>query len=194
MLSLHSIPDEDDMALPPNKIINPNGPVKLPKHKPVPPPLVGPFLPLGGDYADILAYFVERGRPTYQFTGMPVNMALAAIELWAPVAIAPVPFVYLFLDNSIASQSWYYISAYLWNGGMPYAHAGAVSGSPGPMTLISNDLTLPPNEGIMMAVIPPSQGCTIANQNPPYTYPGLNNPNLQQVSFGAAPGEYPSWW
>src|SRR3984957_11290286 len=117
MLSLHSILDDDDMGLPPNKIINPNGPVKLPKHKPVPPPLVVPFLPLGGDYADILAYFVERGRPTYQFTGMPVTMALAAIELWAPVAIAPVPFVYLFLDNSIASQSWYYISAYLWNGG-----------------------------------------------------------------------------
>ena len=189
----HSLLDDDVTLRPPNKLINP-GTVKLPRHKPLPPPLVGPFLPLGGNYADILAYFVERGRPTYQFTGMPVTKALVAIELWAPVAVALVPFVYLFLDNSIASQSWYYISAYVWNGGTPYANAGAVSGSPGPMTLISNDLTLPPNEGIMLGVIPTSQGCTVANSNPPYTYPGLTNPMLTQVSFGSAPGLEPSWW
>jgi hypothetical protein len=182
------------VALPPNKLINPNGPMKVPRLKPVPPPLIGPFLPIGGDYADVLAYFVERGRPTYQFVGMPVNMALVAIEVWAPVAITILPFVYLFLDNSMASQSWYYISAYLNNGGRPdNPSTGAVSGSPGPMTLISNDLTLPPNEGIMSANIPSSQGCTPSNE-PGYTFPGLNNPMLQQVTFGAAPALEPSWW
>jgi hypothetical protein len=182
------------MKLPPNKLVNPNGPVKLHGLKPVPPPLVGPFLPLGGDYADVLAYFVERGRPTYQFTGMPVTKALVAIELWAPVAIALLPFVYLFLDASIASQSWYYVSAYLSNGGpVDNPSTGAVSGSPGPMTLISNDLTLPPNEGIMSAYIPSSQGCTVSNE-PGYTFPGLNNPMLQQVTFGSAPALEPSWW
>ena len=70
------------------------------------PPLVyGPDLPIGGDYGTILAYFVNRGRPTYGFFGMPPSMAVVGVEAFNVDFVALVPVVYLFLDQSMVSES-----------------------------------------------------------------------------------------
>ena len=154
--------------------------------------IVGPNLPLGGSYGDVLSYFVERGRPTYQFSDMPVEMALVAVELWAYLPGAIMPCVYVFLDASLISECWYYVYRYVNPLAPPAPTTGAVGGSPGPLGLISQNVALPANEGIFLAVLPPSLGAVPPSGDVTY-YPSSTS-LLRQVSLGVAPIIEPPWW
>lgn len=157
-----------------------------------PQPVVGPNLPIGGDYGTVVSYFIMRGRPTYGFSDQAPGMALVAIELFALFPGVILPCVYLYLDSSMVSECWYYEYRYVNNLGPPATTMGAVSGSPGPLVLISENVYLPPNEGIMLAQIPQSPGAIPAATN--LVYNPANNPLLTQVTFGNAPVLEPPWW
>jgi hypothetical protein len=96
-------------------------------------------------------------------------LGLAYLAIFVPVAMG-----YLYLDASLTSQSWYYISRYLANGqySVPPA-AGSRGNEYGPMSLISQDLSATPANGAFPFFIP-------APGKPP-------NPYLIQVSVGLAP-------
>jgi hypothetical protein len=68
-----------------------------------------------------------------------------------------------------------------------------VNGSPGPLVLISANVNLPPNEGIMLAQIPQSAGAIPGGGTNLVYYPA-NNPLLTQVTLGNAPVLEPPWW
>lgn len=74
---------------------------------PYPYVIYGPGLPIGGDYGTILTYFVNRGRPTYGFFGMPPGMAVVGVEAFDLDFVVLAPVVYLFLDQSMVTESWY---------------------------------------------------------------------------------------
>ena len=175
-------------------MLNPN---QTPRLIPVVPHLgpqitVGPNLPLGGDYGDVLSYFVARGRPTYQFSDLPVEMALVAVELWAILPGAIMPCVYVFLDSSMSAECWYYLYRYVCPLSPPAPTAGPMSASPGPLGLISQNVALPANEGIFLAVLPPSLGAVPPSGSGTY-YPSSSS-LLSQVSLGTAPVIEPPWW
>lgn len=152
---------------------------------------VGPNLPLGGSYGDVLSYFVERGRPTYQFSDLSVEMALVAVELWAYLPGAIMPCVYVFLDSSLVAEAWYYLYRYVMPLAPPAPTAGPMNGSLSPLGLISQNVTLPANEGIFLAMLPPSLGAV-----PPggVAYHPSSASLLTQVSLGTAPIIEPPWW
>jgi hypothetical protein len=154
-----------------------------------PGPVIGPNLPLGGDYGAILAYFVERGRPTYGFADLPPNMAVVAVELFFYVPLAGVePAVYLFLDSSLVPQYWYYVYRYVSDNIVPPdASVGPVSGSPGSLVLISGNVYGPPNQGLFPGHLPPSQGATPSGLPATVTCTPSGNPFLTQVTLGTAP-------
>lgn len=160
-------------------------------------PLVyGPDLPIGGDYGTILAYFVNRGRPTYGFSGMPPSMALVGVEAFNVDFVALVPVVYLFLDQSMVAESWYYVYRYLYgtalDGASVPVNTGPVSGSPGPLTLISSNTTKTPSNGYFSPVVlPKSAGATpLGGAKKTKSVDKLEvmgNPMLVQISLGNAP-------
>ena len=65
-------------------------------------------LPIGADYGAILSYFVGKGLPTYKFADQPAEKACVALVCYLVVLI-PLPLVYLYLDNSLLPQYWYYV-------------------------------------------------------------------------------------
>ena len=137
-------------------------------------------LPIGADYPTILAYFVAKGRPTYRFADLPAEMACVALACYI-VAIVPVPAVYLYLDDSLLPQYWYYVYRYILYGYSESAPAAlqqvaVVPNSPGAMTLILADKTQSP-----------ALSCFGANLPAPWATP---NPHLAQVSLGNAPIAY----
>src|ERR1039457_6872913 len=115
---------------------------------PSPYVIYGPGLPIGGDYGTILTYFVNRGRPTYGFSGMAPGMAVVGVEAFNLDFVVLAPVVYLFLDQSMVTESWYYVYRYLYGTAAdkisPPTNTGPVSGSPGPLTLISSNVTVQP--------------------------------------------------
>src|ERR1035438_10398277 len=66
--------------------------------------IYGPGLPIGGDYGTILTYFVNRGRPTYGFSGMVPGMAVVGVEAFNLDFVVLAPVVYLFLDQSMVDR------------------------------------------------------------------------------------------
>ncbi|HLK47272.1 MAG TPA: hypothetical protein VKT49_04005 [Bryobacteraceae bacterium] len=169
------------------------GPVPVVYTGPQPQQVVGPNLPLGGDYGTVVSYFITRGRPTYAFSDQPPNMALVAIELFAFLPGALMPLVYVYLDSSMVSESWFYVYRYVNNLAPPGPSTGAATGSSGPLVLISANVYLPPNEGIMLAQIPQSSGAVPAGSPGAVYYPA-NNPLLTQITLGNAPVLQPPWW
>ena len=159
------------------------------------PPLVyGPDLPIGGDYGTILTYFVNRGRPTYGFFGMPPSMALVGVEAFNVDFVALVPVVYLFLDQSLVAESWYYVYRYLYgtalDGTSVPVNTGPVSGSPGPLTLISSNTTKTPSNGYFSPVVlPKSAGATPLGgaKKSVDKLEVMGNSMLVQISLGSAP-------
>jgi len=161
----------------------------------VPIALHGPSLPIGGDYGTVLAYFVNRGRPTYGFAGMAPSKAVVAVETFV-FALKIAPLVYLFLDQSMVSESWYYVYRYLYGSGslvgasVP-ASAGPVSGSPGPLVLISSNVAGTPNNGTFFCELPKSAGAMPSGHHCSMSklpkYELMGNPLLVQVSLGNAP-------
>ncbi len=155
-------------------------------------PLYGPGLPIGGDYGTILAYFVNRGRPTYGFSGMHPSMAVVGVEAFNVDFVAVVPVVYLFLDQSMAAESWYYVYRYLYGTALdkfsPPANTGPVSGSPGPLTLISSNVMLlqPNNSYFSPVVLPKSSGAWPLGKGKT-SLETVGNPMLVQISLGNAP-------
>jgi hypothetical protein len=158
---------------------------------------MGPGLPIGGDYGTILAYFVNRGRPTYGFAGMPPSKAVVGVEVFL-YALGLAPQVYLFLDQSMAAESWYYVYRYLYGTAWgsiapPLATAGPVSGSPGPLVLISSNVGGPPNGGVFWCELPKSAGATPSGAASHWSWSKLatieqmGNPLLVQISLGNAP-------
>ena len=153
----------------------------------------GPGLPIGGDYGTILAYFVNRGRPTYGFFGMPPSMALVGVEAFNVDFVALVPVVYLFLDQSMVSDSWYYVYRYLYGTALdklsPPSGTGPVSGSPGPLTLVSSNATKTPSNGYFSPVVlPKSAGATpLGKPKSVDKLEVMGNPMLVQISLGNAP-------
>jgi hypothetical protein len=158
----------------------------------------GPGLPIGGDYGTVLAYFVNRGRPTYSFFGMPPSMAVVGVEVFVVAFVAIVPVVYLFLDQSMVAESWYYVYRYLYgtalDGISVPANTGPVGGSPGPLTLISSNVTGAPNHGYFCpCVLPNSLGAMPLGGVGKKTKSSLakvevmGNPMLVQISLGKAP-------
>ena len=130
---------------------------------PSPHVVYGPGLPIGGDYGTILAYFVNRARPTYGFFGLPPSMAVVGVEAFSLDFVVLAPVVYLFLDQSMVAESWYYVYRYLYGTAMdklsPPASTGPVSGSPGPLTLISSNVIVQPNNGFFSpCMLPKSSG------------------------------------
>jgi hypothetical protein len=87
--------------------------------------VIGPNLPIGGDYGTIVSYFIMRGRPTYGFSDQPPGMAVVAIELFALFPGAIMPCVYLYLDSSMVSECWYYAYRYVNNLAPPGMTTGA---------------------------------------------------------------------
>ena len=59
---------------------------------------------MGGDYGTILAYFVRKGLPTYRFADLPPQMACVAVVFYAAAFVFPIPFAYVYLDNSLLAQ------------------------------------------------------------------------------------------
>jgi hypothetical protein len=159
-------------------------------------PVYGPGLPIGGDYGSILAYFVNRGRPTYGFVGMAPSMAVAGVEAFNVDFVALVPVVYLFLDQSLVAESWYYVYRYLYGTALeklsPPPGTGPVSGSPGPLTLISSNATKTPNNGYFSpCVLPKSAGAkplgAAGKTKSLDKLEVMGNPMLVQISLGNAP-------
>jgi len=156
----------------------------------------GPDLPIGGDYGTILAYFVSRGRPTYGFFGMPPSMAVVGVEAFNVDFVALAPVVYLFLDQSMVAESWYYVYRYLYGTALdkfsPPSSTGPVSGSPGPLTLISSNAAKTPNNGYFSpCVLPKSAGARpLGGAGKTKSLDKLEvmgNPMLVQISLGNAP-------
>jgi len=154
----------------------------------------GPGLPIGGNYGAILTYFVNRGRPTYCFFGMPPSMAVVGVEAFMGGLLSVLPMVYLFLDQSMVAESWYYVYRYLLQPFgttlSPPANTGPVSGSPGPLTLISSNVMGLPNNGFFCpAVLPDSSGAVplgVSKSSLSSVYK-MGNPLLVQISLGQAP-------
>jgi len=139
-------------------------------------------LPMGGDYATILSYFVGKGRPTYRFADLPPQMACVALVCYV-VALIPIPAVYLYLDNSLLPQYWYYVYRYILyglSGVAPSAlqQIGIAPNSPGPMTLVLSDKGQTP-------------ALAAFGTNLPAPWPNPN-PMLAQVSLGNPPVAYAS--
>jgi hypothetical protein len=161
----------------------------------VPTVTYGPGLPIGGDYGTILTYFVNRGRPTYGFTGLPPSMAVVGVEVFVVAFIVLVPVVYLFLDQSMVAESWYYVYRYLYGSTLSGAslppNTGPVVGSPGPLTLISSNVMGAPNNGFFDCVLPKSQGAMplsgVGKLKLSEVPEAMGNPMLVQVSLGHAP-------
>jgi len=133
-----------------------------------------PDLPIGGSYGDLLAYFVGKNVPTFRFVDMPASMACVALGFAYIAVFFPIPVAYLYLDNSLTSQTWYYVYRYLADS--QYAippSVGPVSGSSGPLTMISEDPSLMPADGGIPFFLPPPTP--------------QNNTNLVQVTLGQAP-------
>ena len=164
------------------------------------PGLLAPSLPIGGDYGTILTYFVNRHRPTYGFAGMPPGKAVVAVEVFLVegffLKVEAVPQVYLFLDQSMVSESWYYVYRYLYGtgflAGTPAPPAtGPVSGSPGPLVLISSNVAGPPNKGTFHCELPKSAGAMPSgvhlSQSKLAANEQLGNSLLVQISLGNAP-------
>ena len=161
--------------------------------------IYGPGLPIGGDYGTVLSYFVDRGRPTYGFAGMAPDMAVVAVEVFVVAFVVIVPVVYLFLDQSMTAESWYYVYRYMYGStalasySVP-TNAGAVSGSPGPLTLISSNIFGPPSNGYFSpSVLPnssgamPLSGVGKVKKSVLAKVEKMGNPMLVQVSLGNAP-------
>ena len=178
------------------------------------PSVYGPGLPIGGDYGTILTYFVNRGRPTNGFYGMAPSKAVVGVEAFFNSSLHNLePVVYLFLDQSMVAESYYYVYRYLYGtapaktiianpfsipvstptDSSPPANTGPVSGSPGPLTLISsNVMVVQPNNGYFCpCVLPRSSGAmplpgvgkTSLSKVPEL----MGNPMLVQISLGNAP-------
>lgn len=156
----------------------------------------GPGLPIGGDYGTVLTYFVNRGRPTYGFFGMPPSMAVVGVEAFTVALLVLVPVVYLFLDQSLAAESWYYIYRYLYGSApdarSPRPNTGPVSGSPGPLVLISSNVMGMPNNGYFSpCVLPKSSGAMpLQGVGKKISLSGIEvigNSQLVQISLGNAP-------
>ena len=163
---------------------------------PSPYVIYGPGLPIGGDYGTILTYFVNRGRPTYGFSGMAPGMAVVGVEAFNLDFVVLAPVVYLFLDQSMVTESWYYVYRYLYGTAAdeisPPANTGPVSGSPGPLTLISSNVTVQPNNGFFSpCMLPKSQGAMplqgVGKMSLSKIPELFGNPMLVQVSLGHAP-------
>jgi hypothetical protein len=96
-----------------------------------------PDLPLGGSYSSLLEYFVLKGVWTYQFAGIPPDKACAVLGVvfWN-YKVTPKVYqfaMYLYLDNSLAPNDWYYVYRYLLGGQSDVPPSTAPkSGSPGP--------------------------------------------------------------
>jgi len=161
--------------------------------------MYGPGLPIGGDYGTVLSYFIDRGRPTYGFAGMAPDMAVVAVEVFVVAFVVIVPVVYLFLDQSMTAESWYYVYRYMYGStalasySVP-TNAGPVSGSPGPLTLISSNIFGPPSNGYFSpSVLPnssgamPLSGVGKVKKSVLAKVEKMGNPMLVQVSLGNAP-------
>jgi hypothetical protein len=161
--------------------------------------IYGPDLPVGGDYGTVLSYFVDRGRPTYGFSGMAPDLAVVAVEVFVVALVVIVPVVYLFLDQSMTAESWYYAYRYLYGSTKMSSYslpmnAGPVSGSPGPLTLISTNTFGPPSNGYFSpCVLPKSSGAMPlggvgkAKKSSLSKVETMGNPMLVQFSLGNAP-------
>jgi hypothetical protein len=158
--------------------------------------IYGPGLPVGGDYGTVLAYFVDRGRPTYGFAGMAPDMAVVAVEVFVVAFVVIVPVVYLFVDQSMTAESWYYVYRYLY-GAKPFSpppNTGPVSGSPGPLTLISSNTFGSPSNGYFCPVVLPNSsgamplsGVGKVKKSALAKVETMGNPMLVQISLGNAP-------
>ena len=159
----------------------------------------GPGLPIGGDYGTVLSYFVDRGRPTYGFAGMAPDLAVVAVEVFTVDFVVVVPSVYVFLDQSMTAESWYYVYRYLYGStklssySLPM-NAGPVSTSPGPLTLISTNAFGPPSNGYFSpCVLPNSSGAMPlggvgkVKKSALEKVETMGNPMLVQISLGNAP-------
>jgi len=147
-----------------------------PSGNPPPPSLLYPDLPVGGDYGSILTYWVRKNVPTFRFAGLPADQACVALGFEMLVAFILLSCGYLYLDKSMVPNASYWINLYLGNGRWPgVPGSGPVSGSAGPLTLISTD----PG-----AAAPADGYCPFF---PPLPGTDFDNPNLVQVSFGQAP-------
>jgi hypothetical protein len=132
-----------------------------------------PDVPAGGDYGSLLAYFVRKNIPTFRFADLPPDKACVAMGCAYLAIFVPIPMAYLYLDNSMTSECWYYVYRYLANGSYATPPSVGVYKGNGPMSLIGDDPSRPPADALLPFLIP-SPG------NPP-------NPNLVQVSIGKAP-------
>jgi hypothetical protein len=130
---------------------------------------------------------------------MAPDMAVVAVEVFVVAFVVIVPVVYVFLDQSMTAESWYYVYRYLYGStsmssySLP-ANAGPVSGSPGPLTLISSNTFGAPSNGHFSPVALPNSsgamplgGVGKVKKSALAKVETMGNPMLVQVSLGNAP-------
>jgi hypothetical protein len=131
-------------------------------------------VPKGGSSDAILAYAMAHNMPVFQFADYPPEKALLLFS-WIMVPFCVVCMGFLYLDQSIAGQSWFYVYRYLLNNfTAPGPGTGPVPGAAGPMNLISE----PP--WLMLPLLLPSPFVKAGDYPPP-------NPNLRLVRGGGVP-------
>jgi hypothetical protein len=108
------------------------------------------------DFGSLLAYWVNRNRPTYRMADMASNMGLLAVESVTIVMIVGVPNGYFYLHKSLVPQCWFYVYRYVLNNMVaPPASVGPAAGDY-EYVMIQKDTSLPPWQSAISAALPPA--------------------------------------
>jgi hypothetical protein len=100
-----------------------------------------PDLPTSGSAESIQAYASTRSLPVFRFVDLPVDQGLVVFSMLSANGVVPIFAAFLYVDQSMAAQSWYCTYRYLSNGfyGPPLPTTGPIPGASGAMTLIASN-------------------------------------------------------
>jgi hypothetical protein len=136
--------------------------------------LVYTDVPTGGSSDSIRAYAAAHNLPVFQFADYPPEKALLLFS-WITVPFCVMCLGFLYLDQSIAGQSWFYIYRYLVNNlAPPGPGVGPAPGGSGPMSLILDPMCP------MLPFLLPAPFVKAGDHPPP-------NPNLRLMWGGGVP-------